>query len=89
VKPGKEPEFEAAWHELAAWSIREYGPEGWGKLFRDRDQPTHYMSVGQWPDEQAIAQWRASEGFQRELAKIREFVEDMHIGTSDLATEVG
>ena len=89
VKPGREQEFVDAWQELAEWSTNEYGPDGWGKLFRDKEDPARFRSVGAWPDERVVEEWRASDGFKQRLAKIRELLEEMSIRTFDLATEVG
>jgi quinol monooxygenase YgiN len=89
VKPGREQEFVDAWREMAEWSTNEYGPKGWGKLLRDKEDPARFRSVGAWPDERAVEDWRASDGFTRRLAKIRELLEEVTIRTFDLATEVG
>lgn len=89
VKPGREQEFVDAWRELAEWSTTEYGPDGWGKLLRDKENKARFRSVGAWPDERAVEEWRASDGFKQRLAKIRELLEEVTIGTFDLATEVG
>jgi quinol monooxygenase YgiN len=89
VKPGREQEFVDAWREMAEWSTNEYGPDGWGRLFRDKEDPVRFRSVGAWPNDQVVAEWRASEGFQQRLAKIRELLEEVSIRTFDLAAEVG
>jgi len=89
VKPGREEEFKAAWRELAGWSAGEYIPEGWGKLLRDREDPTHFISVAEWPDERVIAEWRASAGFKERLEKIHGLLDEVSIRTLDLAAEVG
>ncbi len=88
AKPGREQEFVDAWLELAGWSSTEFAP-GWGKLLRDKEDPTHFVSVGEWPDEQVIEEWRASEGFKQRLGKIRELLDEVSIRTLDLAGEVG
>jgi 2-polyprenyl-3-methyl-5-hydroxy-6-metoxy-1,4-benzoquinol methylase len=74
---------------MAGWSTDEYGPTGWGKLFRDKEDPARFRSVGAWPNDQVVAEWRASEGFKQRLAKIRELLEEMGIRTFDLSAEVG
>jgi len=89
VKSGSEQEFVDAWREMAEWSTNEYGADGWGKLLRDKEDPARFRSVGAWPDERAVEEWRASEGFKQRLAKIRELLEEVTIRTFDLATEVG
>jgi len=89
VKPGRESEFVDAWRELAGWSTSEFTPKGWGKLLRDKEDTTHFISVGEWPDERAIEEWRANDGFKERIEKIRELLEEMNIRTLDLAVEVG
>jgi len=89
AKSGREQEFVDAWRELAQWSTTEYGPNGWGRLLRDKEDPARFRSVGAWPDERVVEEWRASEGFAQRMAKIRELLGDMSIRTFDLAAEVG
>ena len=89
VKPGREQEFVDTWQELAEWSTNEYGPNGWGKLLRDKEDPARFRSIGAWPDASVVEQWRASDGFKHRLTKIRELLEDVSIRTFDLAVEVG
>jgi quinol monooxygenase YgiN len=89
VKPGREQEFVNAWREMADWSGSEYDANGWAKLLRDKEDPTHFRSVGAWPDESVIEEWRASDGFKQRLAKIRELLDDLSIQSFDLAAEVG
>ncbi len=78
-----------AWRELAEWSTSEYGPNGWGRLLRDKEDPTHFRSVGAWPDARVIEEWRASDGFKQRLARIRELLDQLAIQSFDLAAEVG
>jgi heme-degrading monooxygenase HmoA len=88
VKPGREQEFVSAWRDMAQWSTDEFGPSGWGKLLRNKEDPTHFRSVGAWPDERAVEDWRASDGFKQRLAKIRELLDELTIRSFDLAAEV-
>jgi len=87
VKPGREQEFVDAWRELAGWSLTEFDP-GWGKLLRDKEDPTHFLSVGEWTDEQVIEKWRASEGFKQRLAEIRGLTDEVSVRAFDLAAEI-
>jgi quinol monooxygenase YgiN len=88
-KPGREQEFIDAWRELASWSTSEYGPNGWGKLLRDKEDPSHFISVGKWPDAETVSAWRDSEGFDERIGKVRELVEEIRIRIYDPAAEVG
>lgn len=89
AKSGREQEFVEAWRELAEWSTAEYGPNGWGKLLRDKEEPSRFRSVGAWPDERTVAEWRASDGFKERFAKISELLDEVVIRTFDLAAQVG
>lgn len=89
TKPGKEREFIAAWKELAIWATEEHDPDGWGKLLRNTEDPTHFVSVAEWRDARTIEVWRSTEEFGRRMDAIRELTEDMHIHTFELAVEVG
>jgi quinol monooxygenase YgiN len=88
AKPGKEQEFVNAWREFAEWSRSEFDPS-WGKLLRDKEDPSHFVSVGEWPSENAIKEWRASEGFQQRVSKLRELVDEMRVSAYEPAAEVG
>ncbi|MBE0476048.1 MAG: antibiotic biosynthesis monooxygenase [Coriobacteriia bacterium] len=89
VMPGHEQEFVDAWLEFAHQSNTEFGQGGWGMLLRDKDEPRHFISVGSWPDERAVEQWRASHTFRHGVESVRIHVEDMTIRTLDHAAEVG
>jgi quinol monooxygenase YgiN len=88
VTPGREQEFVDAWQELASWSRAEFAP-GWGKLLRDKQDPAHFLSVGEWANEQVIEEWRASEGFKQRIGVIRGLTNEATIRVLDLAAQVG
>ena len=84
VKPGSEDDFITAWQEMADWTMREVqGAEPGGTLLRDREQPSRFVSFGPWPDEQTIAAWRGSAGFQERVGRIRGLLEDFSPATLD------
>jgi quinol monooxygenase YgiN len=87
VKPGREQEFVDAWRELARWSLAEFDP-GWGKLLRDKEDPTHFISIGEWPDDQVIEAWRASEGFKQRMGEIRQLVDEAKVRALYPAAEI-
>jgi quinol monooxygenase YgiN len=87
AKSGREQEFVDAWRELARWSTTDFTP-GWGRLFRDTEDPTHFISLGEWPNAQVIDEWRASDGFKQRLGKIRELLDGVSVKAYDLAAEV-
>jgi quinol monooxygenase YgiN len=89
VKEGREQEFVDAWRELAEWTKGEIEGAGNPRLLRDRDNPRHFLSIGSWDDAQAVEAWRASEGFQQRIEKIRELLEDVEVRTLDPVIELG
>ena len=57
--PGREEEFVAAWHGLAAVFLALAAPPRWGTLLRSVDQPRLFYSFGPWPSLETIAAMRA------------------------------
>lgn len=86
VQVGRETAFIAAWQDLADWTAGEAPGAGWARLLQDRDDPRHFVSVGPWSDDAAIEAWRASEGFQQRVGRLRELLERFEPRTFD---EVG
>ena len=88
VTPGREAEFVEAWREFAEWSDRTYGPaRAW--LLRHRDRAGVYVSVGPWPSDAVIAEWRADPGFRERIGRIRELLESVETGTLDPVVTIG
>ena len=84
VKPGSEGEFVTAWQEMAEWTMREVaGAQPGATLLRDREQPTRFISLGPWPDDEAIAGWRGSSGFKERVGRIRHLLQDFSPATLD------
>jgi heme-degrading monooxygenase HmoA len=84
VKPGYEDEFVAAWQEMAEWTMQEVEGAGpGGTLLRDRELRSRFVSFGPWPDDQSIAGWRGSSGFQERVGRIRTLLEDFSPATLD------
>ncbi len=93
VKPGKEQEFIDTWKQFASWSASEFGGgtgmQGIGaKLLRDKEDPSFFRSVGEWPDERMLEEWRSSDGFKQRSEKLREMVDDFHIRAMEVAAEI-
>lgn len=88
VRTGQEAEFVEAWREFATWSQGMYpGARAW--LLRDRDRPHAFLSVGPWPDDAAIAAWRASAGFGEHVGRIRALLESFEPRTLDEVVTIG
>jgi heme-degrading monooxygenase HmoA len=87
VKPGLEDTFVAAWEEFAEWTAAQYpGSHAW--LLRDRERPNTFISVGPWSSEEAIGEWRNSEGFLERIGRIRELLQSFEARTLDEAVRV-
>jgi heme-degrading monooxygenase HmoA len=74
VKPGREDEFVARWHEFATWSADLF-PEAHAWLLRNREHPNQFPSVGPWPSDAAVASWRSNRGFAARIAVLRELLD--------------
>lgn len=59
VAAGREPEFEAAWHESAARIARHPGNLG-QSLARDDREPRRYVVAGDWADRDALTAFEGS-----------------------------
>lgn len=81
VKAGSEDRFVAAWEEFARWTKENVAGAGWVFLLRDRSQPNLFVSIGPWESESAVEAWRASEGFQSRVARIRELLDGFEPST--------
>lgn len=80
VKPGRESEFVEKWKEVAASNIVENDPNGWAKLLRDEQDPTHFVSLAEWPDVHTVGQWFESERFKQRRDQLRDLVETVTPG---------
>ena len=88
VKPGLEEEFVAGWREMAEWTAANAPGAGIGRLFQDEDQPSRFISIGPWDDDDAIAAWRSKLGFQERVGKLRDMLETFTPATLELRVEV-
>jgi heme-degrading monooxygenase HmoA len=89
VKPGREDEFVKEWYELARWTVDNVRGASWARLLRDREQPTRFVSIGPWDDDEAIGEWRSHPVFKERIGRLRELVERFDARILDPATEVG
>ncbi len=88
AKSGLEKEFMEAWREMATWSATQFAKGAGAKLFQDKDDPTHFTSLGEWGDAESVEKWRASDGFRERMANVRELLDDVHLYTVDMVVEV-
>jgi len=80
VRAGREDEFVAKWHELAEASLAEIEPDARSVLLRDREDPRHFRSFGEFRNETGIVKWRDGAVFGHRLGELTEMLE--HAATS-------
>ena len=88
VKPGSEDAFVEAWTEFATWSAGEF-PASRAWLLRDRDRPNVFVTVGPWPSDAVIEEWRASDGWRERIGRIRAMLDGFEARTLDQVVEIG
>jgi heme-degrading monooxygenase HmoA len=88
VKKGKEQEFVEKWKQIAAANTAQFNPNGSVRLLRDDQHPTHFISLGEWPNVHTIQQWWASDGFRERLGQARDLVDEMNAHTLTEAAAV-
>lgn len=81
VVVGREEDFVAAWQDLAQWTKEHVAGARWATLVQDGERPNRFLSFGPWDNAEAIEAWRASEGFQERVARIRPLLEGFEPGT--------
>lgn len=89
VKPGRAEEFVAAWTEFAEWTAANAPGAGRGQLLRDAANPDRFVSIGPWESSEAIAGWRALEGWRERVGRMRELLESFEPSTLELMVERG
>ena len=88
VSAGREDEFVAAWQEFAEWSMVAHGSaRAW--LLRDRERPNRFLSLGQWPSDEVIAEWRADPGFRDRIGRLRGLLDSFEPATLDPVAAIG
>ena len=81
IKPGREEEFVEAWGALVP--VGQSFGGGDPKLLRDREEPNVFISVGPWPDLDAIERFRAE--LAPRAREMGELVESLETSTLDEA----
>jgi quinol monooxygenase YgiN len=89
VKPGHAEEFVAAWTEFADWTVQHADGTGWGKLLRDVNDEHRFVSFGPWESFAAIESWRALDGWNEWIRRIRELLVSFEPATLELVVERG
>jgi heme-degrading monooxygenase HmoA len=92
VKPGCADEFVTAWTEFAEWTAHTahtaHGA-GRGTLLRDLGDENRFISIGPWESLDAIESWRALDGWNERVSRIRELLVGFEPATLELVVERG
>lgn len=88
VKPGRGEEFIAAWTEFAQWTKTRAPGAGWARLLRDASDEDRFVTFGPWDSVEAIAAWRALDGWKERITKVRELLISFEAQTLTLVVEV-
>ena len=77
VKEGQQEAFQSAWRELAEWTNASVDGAvgGEARLLEDLDDSRLFYSFGPWESLEAIEAWRASDGFQQRVVRLRELLD--------------
>lgn len=73
VQKGKEKEFIKEWTQFANWSSRAAGAST-GRLMQDAQDPTRFISVGEWESEDSIRKWGELPEFKEFMSKFSELL---------------
>ena len=73
VKKGKEKEFIKEWTKFANWSSRSGGALS-GRLMQDSQDPSRFISVGEWEDGDSIQKWRERPEFKEAMSRFSELL---------------
>jgi heme-degrading monooxygenase HmoA len=82
VYPGREDEFIAAWTDLMHWTMREArGQVSSIPLYCDFQQSRRFFCPIAWESVEAIAAWRANQGYQHRIEHIEHLCTERETGT--------
>jgi quinol monooxygenase YgiN len=88
VKKGREEEFARRWQESADGIALDY-PGVKFMLFRDRENPQRFVSLGEgWRNIEQVDSVRSSPAFQDSMAAIWRLLDTGEISTLELVSEV-
>ena len=88
VKEGREEEFARRWQESADQTALDF-PDVKFMLFRDRENPRRFVSLGEgWRNADQIVAARSTPAFQDAMASIWRMLDSGEIATLDLIASV-
>jgi len=74
AKRGHGQEFVEAWKGFARWAISQTGSSGSTRLFRDTDDPTHFMSVDSWQNLELLESIQKGVEYGRRIDDLRKLL---------------
>lgn len=89
VKPGLEEAFAAKWRELTDLSVAEIEPGARTALMRDRENPRHFRSFGEFRNEEAIVRWRDGTMLGEHLRILAPMLDEGNFGLFNLVDATG
>jgi heme-degrading monooxygenase HmoA len=89
VKDGQQDAFQSAWRELADWTNANVdgAVAGEVRMLQDLDDPRLFYSFGPWESLEAIEAWRANDGFQERVMRLRELLDSFEPHTLRLIVQ--
>ncbi len=76
AKDGHDRDFVVAWRELARLVVNQPGSTKSTRLFRDKLDRRHFMSVDSWNNENALRALQEEPEFGRKLAELRKLLDN-------------
>jgi heme-degrading monooxygenase HmoA len=83
VKAGREGEFVQRWGDWVDWS-RDQGLTAPALLLRDAEDSQMFVSFGPWENMSAVRSWRALPGYQEQVARLRDVIDDFEPRTLEV-----
>jgi heme-degrading monooxygenase HmoA len=87
VRPGDEDEFVAAWEAFVTWAAQMPG-SGTFHLVRDIDDPSHFMSFGDWDSFSAQDAWKLEAEFRERIGRVRAHCDEFTPSVFELVASV-
>ena len=87
VKRGHSQEFVEGWKGFAMWVINQKGSLGSTRLFRDLDDPAHFMSVDSWENEELLECIRKGIEYGRRIDDLRKLLDNFASWPLELEAE--
>ena len=88
VKTGQEGEFVQRWNEWVEWS-RDQGLTAPALLLRDVENPQKFVSFGPWESISAVRSWRALPGYQEQVSRLRDVIDNFEPRTLEVVARRG